>query len=296
MRKLFLLIALLAFPFQAKAEVNIFACEPEWAALAKEIGGDNVTVFSATRGTQDPHHISAKPSLLAGIRKADMVFCTGAGLEAGWLPVLMQSAGANLQPGQPGYMMASDSVGLMGKPKSVDRSMGDIHPEGNPHIQTDPRNMVSVARSFSDRLIQIDPANATSYKSRLLSFESMWGALIGNWTESARSLKGKAVITYHESWMYLLNWLGMKQVTTLEVKPGIPPTASHLETVLQSAKANNVNMILLSPFDNDQAAEWLSEKSGARIVRLPFTVGGSAKANDLKSLYDETINLLKATP
>ncbi len=290
---LILLFCVLAFSAKANAAVNVFACEPEWAALAKEIGGDNVSVFSATRGTQDPHHVSAKPSLLAAMRKTDLVICTGAGLEAGWLPVLMQSAPASVQPGAKGHLLASDHLALTGKPAVVDRALGDVHPEGNPHVQTDPRNIAIVAKAVAERLSAIDTANAAQYQANLNSFTANWQSLVSKWSNDAAALKGTSVVTYHESWAYLLRWLGMEQVATLEVKPGVPPTASHLQDVLQTAKSSNAKLILLSPFDNDQAAKWLSSQTGAKVVRLPFTVGGLPGTDTLLSVFDKTIATLK---
>ncbi len=291
-----LIILLFTFYFMispAHAAINIFACEPEWAALAKEIGSDNVDVFSATRGTQDPHHISAKPSLLAGIRKADLLICTGGGLEVGWLPILMQNAGANLQPGQPGNVMASDHISLIGKLASVDRTMGDVHPEGNPHVQGNPANMLVMAKVMAERLSLIDPANKTTYNNNLTAFTGKWNTLLKAWSVKATSLRGAKIVTYHDSWRYLLDWLGMTQIASLEPKPGIPPTASHLDQVLQNVNGTGARIIILSPFDNDQAAKWLSGKTGMKIVRLPFTVGGIDNVNTLDELYAQSISLLK---
>lgn len=286
---------LIAFGHTAKAQaaINIFACEPEWAALAKDIGGDHVDVTSATKGTEDPHHVRAKPSLLAAMRRADMVFCTGAGLEAGWLPVLIQqAAGANLQPGQPGNLMATDYVTLMDKPQRVDRAMGDVHPEGNPHIQTDPRNILSVAKILSERLQQVDPVNTDAYQNALADFTTRWTAATREWITQGQKLQGTPVIVYHDNWNYLNRWLGLKEIATLEVKPGVPPTPSHLQSVLAASKAAGVKMILLAPFDNDDAAQWLADQTGARIVRLPFTVGGTDNTATLETMFGRTLTLL----
>lgn len=274
----------------AQAALNIFACEPEWAALAKDIGGDHVDVTSATKGTEDPHHVRAKPSLLAAMRRADMVFCTGAGLEAGWLPVLMQqAASANVQPGKPGHLIATDHVTLMDKPESIDRAMGDIHPEGNPHIQTDPRNILIVAKVLTERLQQLDPKNKVAYKTALSSFTSRWNTAMKGWDTEAAKLEGLPVVVYHDSWNYMNRWLGLNKIATLEVKPGIPPTPSHLQNILMQSKAANVKLILLAPFDDDDAAQWLSKQTGARIVRLPFTVGGTDGTDTLEALFDQTL-------
>ncbi len=297
MKKLFITLAVLLAVFHvtaAEAAVNIFACEPEWAALAKEIGKDNVSVTSATTGTQDPHHVRAKPSLLAAMRKADMVFCTGAGLEAGWMPVLMQqAAGASVQNGAPGHFMAADYITLLGKPQRVDRAMGDVHPEGNPHIQTDPRNILVVAKALAERLSQIDTTHTSDYQSQLADFTSRWQASIKQWEAQAGKLRGVPVVVYHDEWNYLNRWLGLKEVITLEVKPGIPPTPSHLQDVLAASKSAGVKMILLSPFDNEDAAKWLSAQTGAKIVHLPFTVGGIEGTDTLKDTFDRTLTAIE---
>ncbi len=292
----FLLIVLTSVIYSgsANAAVNIFACEPEWAALAKEIGGDKVNVTAATTGTEDPHHVRAKPSLLAAMRNADMVACTGAGLESGWLPVLMQqAAGGAVQPGQPGNFMASDTVALMDKPQRVDRAMGDVHPEGNPHIQTDPRNILAVAKALAERLAQVDPANAATYAKSAGDFSVRWQQSTARWAQDAASLRGAPIVVYHDNFNYLNRWLGLKEVATLEVKPGVPPTPSHLQTVLSAAQNAKVKTIVLAPFDNDEAAQWLASQTGAKIVRLPFTVGGTDGADTLDAMFGRTVSLLK---
>ena len=298
MKRLFALLMFMLFcaPVIAHAELNIFTCEPEWAALAKEIGKDHVSVTSATYGTQDPHHIRARPSLLAAMQKAEMIFCTGAGLEVDWMPILMQqAAGANIQNGMPGYFMASDYIALMDKPPRVDRSMGDIHPNGNSHIQTDPRNILIVAKAFAERVSQLDVANAASYQANLAEFTSRWQANIQKWQARAAKLRDVPVVVYHNNWNYLIRWLGMKQIHTLEVKPGIPPTPSHLQAVLAASKAAGVKLIMLTPFDNSQGSQWLAEQINAKIVLLPFTVGGMEDTDTLEAVFERTLSILEGS-
>lgn len=298
MRTLFLFVAglgmLIASPSPAFAKVNIFACSPEWAALADEIGGDLVRVKSATTAQQDVHHIRAKPSLLASMRQADLVFCTGASLESGWLPILIRKAGgADVQPETIGWIMASDYVEKLGVMEHVDRSMGHIHPEGNPHVHLDPRNISVVADILAERLMLIDPDHAETYQKHLETFQTKWQGLSAAWEVSAKMLKGKPVVVYHNAWAYLLQWLGIDVVASLEPKPGIPPTAAHLETVLANVQGKDVMAILVAPFENVDAAQWLSNKSGIPVVHIPFTVGGNERAQDIFTLFDETIRLLK---
>lgn len=299
MKKLSLLIlglgVLIASPSAAFAKVNVFACAPEWGALAQEIGGDNVDIYIATNANQDVHHMRAKPSLLAAMRKADMVICSGASLEVGWLPILLNKAGnAQVQTGGLGSIMAADYVPLLEVMQNVDRSMGHVHPEGNPHIHLNPYNILIVAEVITQRLSEIDSGNAVMYQTALKFFGEEWQSLILQWEAQASDLKGKKLVVYHKSWTYLLDWLGMESVASLEPKPGIPPNASHLEKVLEDIKGQQVSGILVAPFENEKGAKWLSEKSGIPIIDLPFTVGGSHEAKDLKSLFQDTLNRLNS--
>ena len=184
--------AVLASP--AMAEVRVFACEPEWAALAEAVGGGDVVVHSATHGAQDAHHVRARPSLIARVRRADVLFCSGAELESGWLPVLMQRGARRLiQPGQPGHIMAADHVPVLDRPDTIDRSLGDIHPSGNPHVHLDPRNVEILASELARRLERIDPDNADAYRSRLASFRAAWVEALGEWRGRIAGLRGMKV-------------------------------------------------------------------------------------------------------
>lgn len=280
-------------PFMARAETNVFACEPEWAALAKEIGGNNIETFAATHARQDPHYIRARPSLIVKARHADLIVCSGAGLEVGWLPVLLQKAGANVQPGTAGYLMASEFVPILEKPVVVDRSMGDVHPEGNPHVHLNPHNILLVATELSKRLETIDVVNADFYRNRLENFTSRWKQAIMHWEKKAAGLKGVSVVSHHKTFSYLLDWLKLKQAASLEPKPGIPPTTSHLEGLLQQLKVKPADVIIRTPYDPDDASEWLSEKTSTPALVLPYTIGGNVKSGDLFALFDLTIDLLK---
>lgn len=289
-----LLLALAAVPPRALAEVNVFACEPEWAALAAEVGGNHVAAFSATTAGQDPHHIRARPSLIARIRRADLVFCSGAGLEAGWLPVLMRrGAPAGVQPGRPGHLMAADQVALLERPATVDRSQGDVHPEGNPHVHLDPRNILKIASALAGRLAAIDPANAAAYAAQAKDFEARWSAALAGWQRRAGALGGMPVILHHKSWTYLVHWIGLREVATLEPKPGLPPTVSHLEELLRRTRAEPVKAILRTPYDPAEASAWLSARTGIPALLLPYTVGGDEGTTDLFALFERTLAALE---
>jgi zinc/manganese transport system substrate-binding protein len=287
----FLLLAVLAQP--VSANLNVFACEPEWAALAQELGGSNVTAFSATSALQDPHQVQARPSLLAKARRANIAVCTGAELEIGWLPMIQRQAGnPKIQIGRLGYFRATDYIHMLEAPARLDRSEGDIHSLGNPHIQTDPRNFVPIAKMLVERMAQIDPANAATYTARYQDFSVRWQQAIDKWQEEAASLKGMPVVVHHKYWAYLENWLDLKEVATLEPKPGLPPSSAHLAEVLAQLQVQPARMIIRSAYQDPKASQWLSERAGIPAVMLPGTVGGTPEAKNLFSLFDNTIELL----
>ena len=282
------LLAVFATP--ALAALSVFACEPEWAALAQELGGDRVRVVSATTAQQDPHHIEARPSLIARMRAADLVVCSGSELEIGWLPLLLTQSGNNrVQPGSPGYLEASRYVLKLEVPTTVDRSMGDVHPGGNPHVHTDPRNIARVAKVLAERLAQLDAANAATYRSRADAFDKRWAEAIARWEKQAAPLKGVALVQHHKGFTYLINWLGMREVGDLEPKPGIPPTTSHLAGLVEQMKKAPAKMIVYSSYDDPKAAQFLSQRTGIPNVMLPFTVGGSDRAKDLFGYFDDLV-------
>jgi len=280
--------ALLAFALAglaapAQAALKVLACEPEWGALAKELGGDLLDIAVATTALQDPHQIQAKPSLIARTRNADLVACTGAELEIGWLPVLLQQSGnAKVQPGQPGNFAAADYVKKLDVPAQVDRSQGDVHPDGNPHIQTDPRNIARVATALAQ------------YAQRAADFGQRWAAAMARWDTQAAPLKGVAIAAHHRAYVYLENWLGLTEVAVLEPKPGVEPSASHLQAVLATLKTHPAKLVAYSAYQDPKAAEWLSTNAGIPAVKLPFTVGGTDGAKDLFGLFDDTLARLLA--
>jgi zinc/manganese transport system substrate-binding protein len=285
----------IATALPAAAALNIFACEPEWAALAQELGGDKVKVTSATTALQDVHHIEARPSLIARARNADLLVCTGAELEIGWLPLLLsQSGNRQIQPGQPGYLEAAGSVTKMEVPQLLDRSQGDVHPAGNPHIHLDPRNIAIVGEAVTARLVQLDAANAEAYKARAAAFQKKWREAMPKWEAQAAPLKGITVVVYHKDLSYLLRWLGMRDLASLEPKPGVPPTTGHLSELLAKLQREPAKMILRSAYADPKAAAWLSERAKIPAVVLPYTVGGTEQAKDLFGLFDDSIQRLLA--
>ena len=287
-----LVILLLAAPGAALAKMNVFACEPEWAALAGEIGGGKLEIFSATHAEQNPHYIRARPSLISKIRRADVVICSGASLEVGWLPLLVRKAGGNAQPGKAGYLMAADFVETLEKPEYLDRSMGDIHPEGNPHVQLDPRNILVVADELASRLAVLDRENAEVYGENLRNFSGKWKEAIRRWETEAAPLRGKYVVSHHQTWIYLLDWLGIRRAGTLEEKPGIPPSGRHLRSLVSEAQDKGMFAIIRTVYDPGDAGEWLSRKTGIPVEVLPHTVGSAEGTDDLFSLFDRIVENL----
>lgn len=289
-KKLTLLMSVFSFCLPAFADLSILACEPEWAALVTTLGTPYVSVYQATTAHQDPHQIEARPSLTAQARRADLIVCTGADLESGWLPMIQQKANnPKIHQGQPGYFMAADYVKLLDVPTSVDRSLGDVHADGNPHIQLDPRNYLPIAKALTERLVQLDPKHAVQYQANYQAFKTDWEKALIAWQEKAKSLQAMPIVVYHHSWVYLNDWLGLKQISTLEPKPGIPPSAAHLSQVLTQIDQQNIKAIICSPYESQKAAKWLSAKANVPVLVLPFTVGGAKNATDLKALFDVTL-------
>lgn len=283
------------FALPVAAELSVFACEPEWAALAQELGGDKIKVTSATTALQDVHHIEARPSLIARARNADLVVCTGAELEIGWLPLLLsQSGNRQIQPGQAGYLEAAGGVTKIDVPQLLDRSQGDVHPAGNPHIHLDPQNIAKVAEALTARLVRLDAGNAEVYKGRATAFQKKWRESTQKWEAQAAPLNGVAVVVYHKDLSYLLRWLGMREVASLEPKPGVPPSTGHLSELLAKLQREPAKMILRSAYSDPKAAAWLSERAKLPTVTLAYTVGGNAQAKDLFGLFDDSLQRLLA--
>ena len=280
---------------QAFAALNIFACEPEWAALTQVLAGDKAIVYSATTALQDPHRIEARPSLIARIRSADLVVCSGSELEIGWLPLLLaQSGNSRIQPGSPGYLEASQFVARLEIPKVLDRSLGDIHASGNPHVHLDPRNIAKIAEVVAERLAKLDPDNTETYNTRAGDFRMRWQSAMQRWQQQAAPLRNVAVVVYHRDMSYFIQWAAMREAGSLEPKPGIPPTPAHLAELVERMKRDPAKVIVYSPYNSPRAAEFLSQRTGIPAVMLPFTVGGGSEAKDLFGLFDDTIARLLA--
>ena len=293
MNRILIVFALLLASFPARA-FEIFACEPEWGALASHITGENATVTVATTAFQDPHSLQARPSLIAAARNADLLVCAGADLEIGWLPLLLRRAGnPAIQLGNRGHFLAAEFVRRLEIPKSIDRSQGDVHPQGNPHMHLHPRNIERVAAALADRLAELDAGNAAAYRANLNEFLARWDEATYVWEQQAEDLRGMRLVAHHKSFSYLADWVGLDIVANLEPKPGIPPSGAHLSKLLQQLTPEPPVGILRAPFENEKPSRWLSERLGVAEIQLPYTVGGTDASIDLFALYEQTISILR---
>ena len=290
-----LALLMVAGTLPAHAALKVLATTPDWGALTQELGGEHVNVYVATTALQDVHRVEAKPSLVARARSADLVVATGAELEVGWLPVLIQESGnSRIQPGAAGYFEAASALKLLEVPSKLDRAMGDIHPLGNPHVQLDPHNIAIVAHALTAKLGVLEPAQAAYYAARGKDFDARWSEAIQRWETKAAPLKGVSVVIMHRDQAYLCHWLGLNEVASIEPKPGVPPTASYLGQLVNKLAGTPPKLILLNAYNDAKPANWLSERVHAPAVVLPFSVGGSPEAKDLFGLFDDTLNKLLA--
>jgi zinc/manganese transport system substrate-binding protein len=274
----------------ALGALNILACEPEWGALARELGAEQVRVNLAATALQDPHRIEARPSLIARARDADLVVCTGAELEAGWLPLLQaQSGNAKIQGGQPGFFEAASFVPLIERPARADRALGDVHASGNPHLHLDPRNIERVAAALGERMAGLDRAQAAHYQQRTTEFVARWREAITRWERQAAPLRGMPIVVYHKDMSYLSHWLGLREVGALEPKPGLPPSTAHLTQLVDQLKRAPARAVVRAAYNDPRPAEWLAQRAGIPAVTLPYTVGGTPQAKDLFGLFDDTL-------
>ena len=295
MKKILAIFSLLLISSNAHAALNVFACEPEWAALTQQLAGDKASIYTATAALQDPHRIEARPSLIAKARRANLLVCTGAELEVGWLPVVLRESGNNaIQPGSAGYFEAASVVHMLEVPTRLDRGEGDVHAQGNPHIQTDPRNFLPVAEALTKRLIQLDPRNANDYQQRLASFTQQWRAAIAKWEQQAAPLKGVPVVVQHKGFPYLSDWLGLKEVATLEPKPGMEPSAAYLSQVLNTLQQHPARMVLRAAYQDARPSEWIAQRTHIARWKCLTRSAAAMAAKDLYGLFDDTIaRLLK---
>lgn len=289
-------VALLSLMAAAPASaLDVFVCEPEWGSLVAEIAGADAEITVATTAFQDPHSLQARPSLIAAARSADLLVCSGADLEIGWLPLLLRRSGnPDIQPGTPGHFLAADFVRRLEIPQSIDRSQGDVHPQGNPHMHLHPRSIERVAEALAERLTELDPANGSRYRANAAEFLARWDEATYVWEQQAEDLRGMRLVSHHRSFSYLADWLDLDIVATLEPKPGIPASGAHLSRLLEQLTPAPPAGIIRAPFENEKPAHWLSDRLEIPMIEMAFTVGGSEGAGDLFGLYEETITALES--
>ncbi len=290
-----LAVAILAGAANAQA-ITVFTCEPEWAALVRQLA-PGAQVRSATHSRQDPHHTEARPSLIAMLRQADLAVCTGAELEADWLPALQQRAGnPRVQDGAPGMLTIADHLRLLNPHPAGAAREGDVHAAGNPHAQLDPRRVLQAAAVIARRLEQVDPAGSEGYRVRLAGFQTAWQARMAQWERRAVPLRGLRVVSQHTTFAYLWDWLGIEQVADLEPRPGVPPTPGHLQKVLASVRGAPPRALVVSAYQDPRGAQWLAQQLGAgvSVLQLPSTVTDEAPTDTLQGLYDHLIDRLLA--
>jgi zinc/manganese transport system substrate-binding protein len=285
-----MLLLLASLPSLAQAQLKVFACEPEWASLSYAIAGEHAEIFSATHALQDPHHIEARPALIAQLRRADLLVCSGAELEVGWLPLLLRSANnAKVMPGTAGYFEAAMQVDRLDIPAQLDRSLGDIHAQGNPHVQLDPLRMLQIAAQLTQRLTQMDAAHANDYQQNLQKLQTQMQQLLSELEPQLAHLKNKPVVIHHDSWKYLADWLQLKIVGNIEPKPGIPPSPTDLQNLLQQLHNQPVSLIIRSSYQSDKPTLWLSTHLKVPAIGLPATV---SNGQSLPAYYRHLVNEL----
>jgi ABC-type Zn uptake system ZnuABC Zn-binding protein ZnuA len=288
---LLLLAAVMALaPSAASAQLKVVTSTTDLYDIARAVGGNRITATHIGEGYQDPHFIEAKPSFVLQLRNADVWAFVGLDLEIGWMPLLLDGArNPKIRQGGSGYLDASSAVPILDRPQgNVDRSMGDVHPLGNPHYWLDPENGRRIARLFQSKFTQLDPANAATYASNEKAFEARLNAAEKSWQDDLRAIRGKPVVAWHTSWRYFAEYNGMNIVAFMEPKPGVPPSPSHLYTVIQDVKRTGAKAIVMEPFYDRKVADLVAKQTGIKVLILPPSVGGIRGVDDYISLmkYD----------
>ncbi len=281
----------------AHAKLKVVATTPDLGSLAREVGGDRIEVVSLAKGTEDPHFVDAKPSFIRVLNQADVLIEGGADLEVGWLPPLVVNArNPKIQLGQPGRIIAADVIRLLEVPSGpVDRSLGDVHPFGNPHFTMDPRNGELIAQLLSERFCFAAPGDCSIFQSNLKQFEAKIDGRMPIWQKQMAPLNGVKAISYHKSFSYLAERFKLRIVNTIEPKPGIPPSAAHVVNLVAQMKSESVRLILMEPNHERKTPTFLAQETGAKIALVPSMVGGTKEASDYIALFDSIVQTLLAT-
>lgn len=290
---IFLFIVMMSWSFSASAQVNIVTTLPDLASIAKQVGGDEVEVFAIAKGYQNPHFVDPKPSFIVKLSRADMFITVGLDLEIGWAPSLLQSSrNSKIQKGNPGYVDASDGISLLQVPNNVSPEEGDIHVYGNPHYWLDPLRGKQIARNIHDHLVAISPENEALYTKNLEAFNNRIDQKMKEWTEKMAPYQGTDIIAYHNEWVYFEERFGLNIVAFLEPKPGIPPTPSQLAKVIQTIEAEDIGVLINSPYFSSKSPEVVARNTGVEIVKLSTMTGGYEEIENYFDLFDYNINQL----
>jgi zinc/manganese transport system substrate-binding protein len=277
----------------AFAQIRVVATTPDLASVAREIGGDKVSVVALAKPTEDPHYVDAKPSHIVTLNRADALIEGGAELELGWLPPLLEnSRNSRISAGAPGRIVASEGIRLLEIPTSFDRSKGDVHSLGNPHFMIDPVNVKIIARNIADHLTQIDPKSAATYSGNLTRFNTKLDAKFADWQKQLAPYRGARIVTYHKDFVYLAERFGLNIVGELEPKPGIAPSPAHLAQVIGKMKATNAKVILVQPFQNRKTAETVARQTGAVVLDVPQQPGAAPNTTTYFDLMDHLVATL----
>ena len=287
------LIAIAATGSSAAAQIRVVATTPDLASVAREIGGDKVSVVALAKPTEDPHYVDAKPSHIVTLNRADALIEGGAELELGWLPPLLEnSRNSKISAGAPGRIVASDGVKMLEIPTSFDRSKGDVHSLGNPHFMIDPVTVRIVARNIADHFAQIDSKNAATYNGNLSRFNTKLDAKYAEWQKELAPYRGARIVTYHKDFIYFADRFGLNIVDELEPKPGIAPSPAHLAQVIGKMKAGNSKVILVQPFQNRKTAETVARQTGATVLDTPEQPGAAPNTTTYFDMMDNLVHTL----
>jgi zinc/manganese transport system substrate-binding protein len=285
-------------PHLAQAQLKVVTSTTDLYDIATAVGGDKISATHIGQGYQDPHFIDAKPSFVLQLRNADVWAFVGLDLEIGWMPLLLDGArNPKIRPGGSGYVDASKAIRILDTPQgNVDRSMGDVHPLGNPHYWLDPENGRRIARMLKAKFAQLDPKNEDTYERNEKAFEARLNAAEKGWAADLATIRGKPVVAWHTSWRYFAEYNGMNIVAFVEPKPGVPPSPSHLYTVIQTVKKTGAKVIVMEPFYDRKVADLIAKQTGATVLILPPSVGGlrGAPVNDYISLMKYDVARLAA--
>ncbi|MFL6543150.1 MAG: metal ABC transporter substrate-binding protein [Chthoniobacterales bacterium] len=295
MKKILLILSSFLLCAAAQAKINVVATLPDFGALAREVGGDNVEVTVLAKPTEDPHFVDARPSFVVALRNADVLIDGGAELEIGWLPPLLQNArNSKIEIGKPGRVQASQGIKLMGVPQQLTRAAGDVHALGNPHFSCDPIIAKAVAAHIAQAFAAVDPANAAAYQANEKKFESTINTKLQEWGTAMLPFKGQHVVAYHDSWPYFAHRFGVEIDVFLEPKPGIPPSPSHLAEVIEQMKAQHIKAIIVEPYHDRKIAEKVASATGAKVVDFAQFPGGLPDTDSYVKLIDKLIANLSA--